>query len=256
MRCYSECPKIVLVRQSPSCFFHQIKNGDFKEEETDWTIVVQEGSGGDFFWYPPGATDMGRGLDPKLSVNYPSNAPFPYPFLTQTGPGSYVLYQRTTIPLEGKTTLHFDFVANDLSGQAPLVQDTMSSENGSNQHARVSIMPDNFLDSEWFGSTSISAEKIGHVFTQQDGMTFFLEDEAPVFTPFSLDVSSCAGQAVIIAFRSVDNLTFFNFAINNVRLENTVCTPVEPAVEPQSAKKRSLHITYGPRLPESSKYKR
>lgn len=117
-------------------------------------------------------------------------------------------------------------------------------------------MPNDFLDSEWFGSTSISAEKIGHVFTQEDGMTFVLENEAPVFTPFSLDVSSCAGQAVIIAFRCVDDEFFFNFAINNVRLENTVCAPVEPAVEPPLSKKRSFRLTYGPRLPESSGFKR
>ena len=210
----------------PRCTFKQIPNGDFKQGLAGWRIETEPVSDGSFSLFHSN-TPNPVGLQPSKDPT----PPLPYPMTIQDGPGSYALHIPITIPLQGKTTLHFDFDVN--SGAPPINAKTMSCSLEPNQQARVSILPLGFTD--WFGPTS--TELKGHVFIPSPE---FREDQAPSFSPFSWDLSEFKGQSVILAFREVDNAGFYNLAINNVCLQNTCCDsiivrPLTPVPAPSPA---------------------
>lgn len=178
-----------------------LTNGDFETGDfTGWTTVVQPNSNGDI-----SVTDSGS--SPISEFPIPGGGDGSFIAVTdQMGPGSYVLFQDITLELDMEHILRFDWFAqsDDPFSDAGTLDRNVSP----NQHFRVDLVEAGFAD--WFGPNS-SAGVLANLVAP-------VAESLPVsgFNTTTADLTPWAGSTVRLAFREVDNQSFFQAGVDNV----------------------------------------
>lgn len=172
-----------------------IANGLFEARLRGWTVADQPGGSGS--WFPQfGARAPFSGL-PQVAPQDPPQA-----LSDQLGAGSHILYQDVTLPPHGGR-LTFDLSVDNWAGYY-FTPPTLDFTHVPNQQFRADIVSP--------GVPVETAPVLRRVFVTTWGMP-------SVFTTrVSADLSAFAGQTVRLRFAEVDNQSFFNVGIDNVRI--------------------------------------
>ncbi len=186
-----------------------ISNGGFESGFSDWTRLDQLGSDGTFH-LQSGTTSPVNG-DPVPAPPGGSTATM----TDAQGPGAHVLYQLfTASSLVPPTTLDFDlFIGNRANAFfAPATLDFGTT--ALNQQARVDILrggADPF-------SVDPAADVLLNVFQTLPG-----DPLVSGYTHHSIDITTLLndnlGQPLMLRFAETDNVNFFQFGVDNVRVE-------------------------------------
>ncbi len=209
--------------------YANIVNGGFEEGLDGWAVETR---------------GMALAVEPvegPVSVNSgelipasPSNDHFV--FSSQTGPGATFLSQAFTVE-EGTNKIFFDlYVRNFASGYVTL--DSFDFTGGNNQQARVDIMR--------LGAAIDSLDPADIVATG-----FQIQPGDPLIQPwqtFEVDVTEqlapYVGEEVVFRFAQVDNMNFFNFAIDNVNVGASQIPGPQPPVI--NVERQNLPLLFGP----------
>jgi MYXO-CTERM domain-containing protein len=194
-----------------------IANGGFEGGLGAWTIVDQLGSDGTFFLQSGTTSPVNAFAVPAPPEG--ANAAMTDP---QAG-GTHVLYQDFVVPL-GTTSgsLSFSLFVNsgaDFVTPAPATLDW--STTALNQQARVDILTDT-LDPYSVDDVLLNAFQTD----PGDALT-------SGYTDFTFDISALLaahqGQTLRLRFAEADNVSFFNFGVDNVAIEALAAQVPEPA---------------------------
>jgi hypothetical protein len=179
-------------------------NGSFETGNfTDWTVVQEPGSGGDWFVYSGNST-------PFFSLV--PGPPFgQFAAITdQGGPSSQVLFQDIDVPQDLSEECSVIVYYQNLAGQFVTAPD-LSYLTVSNQQARIDIMDPSA------GDFDVGAGVLLNIFQTNPGDPASLR-----YTEIFFDLSPFAGTTVRFRAAEVDNLSNFNFAIDDVRCGDRV----------------------------------
>jgi len=196
-----------------------ITNGTFDTGTlAGWTVVNQATGSGNWYIYGPAGTTpvSGRTVQPPPGLNYGATTDQP----DVAGAGSHVMYQDFTVPVGiTSATLTFDRYINNIAYNF-ITPDTLDFTGQPNQQARVDIIS---TGGPLFDNTGVLQAIYG---TQWND---------PVVSGYTTDVTALllafSGQTLRLRFAEVDNLSGFNFAVDNIDITYTAgAAPVpEPA---------------------------
>ena len=195
-----------------------ITNGGFNTSLAGWTVVEQAGAEGSWFFTDGGLSALGN--NPLLTPNEGAG----YAHSAQTGPTSQVLFQDIVLEANAEHLLSFDWFAQDWANSFSDAG-TLDFTGVDNQHLRVDLVSPGFGD--WFGPDA-SAGVLANILAP-------VAELSPVdsWNSLAFDLSPWAGQSVRLAFRQVDNQTFFNAGVDGVSIASTPDVVDEPVtVEP------------------------
>ncbi|MBD2693341.1 hypothetical protein [Anabaena catenula] len=216
---------------NPSQALEFVNNGSFENGFTGWTVLSQTGSMGN-------VSITSGGTSPISS----STIPLPtqgtrYAVTDQNGLGSYVLYQDITLSSGSTYSLSFNYFAQTA---APLyVGSNMSLNTIQNQHARVDIMTPFSAGFDPFNSAP-NTNVLANVLAPTASPSNFTSVTGYNLTPF-------AGQTIRLAFRQVDNQTYFQFGIDNVSIQSAAA-PVPFGLNTETSLAVGLPLFLGLRL--------
>lgn len=181
---------------------------------TGWTVVNQTAGSGDWF-------NTGGGNSPVSGFGIPAPTEGKkYAVTDQFGPGSHVLFQDISLEIGFEYTLSFDWFAQaDASFANP---GTMSYFGEPNQQFRVDLVPISFTN--WFDSSSsigILANILAPVAQGNE------------WNNTTFDLTPWAGSTVRLAFREVDNQSYFQAGVDDVKIAS-LPTPT-PTKTPESS---------------------
>ena len=186
-----------------------IKNGGFEDNGgsfTSWTHVNESGGSGD--WYIQSGTSS-----PISGFQVPPPPGPTHAAMTDTfGPGSHVLYQDFTIPVDVTSgTLSFNQFIGNRAG-AFYTPASLDFNGPPNQQARVDIIK---TSANVFSVAP--SDVLLNIYQTKPG-----DPLVSGYTPQTTDLSSFlvthAGQTVRLRFAEVDNQLFFQFGIDDVSL--------------------------------------
>ncbi|MBX6311546.1 MAG: PEP-CTERM sorting domain-containing protein [Isosphaeraceae bacterium] len=197
-----------------------ISNGSFEMGFSDWTVLNQTGSAGNWFLQTGTTSPDGP---PTFTVPAPPEGSFA---AMTAGPsaGSHVLYQDFVVPVEGITAATFSFerfIGNRNSAGAFSTPNTLDFNVFPNQQARVDIItttanPFSVASGDVLLNlfqTMVGDPPVSGYTLQTNDLTSFLAGRA--------------GQTLRLRFAEVDNQSPFQFGVDSVSLQ---VTPIpEPA---------------------------
>lgn len=179
-------------------------NGSFETGNfTGWTVVQEPGGAGDWFVYTGNST-------PLFSIV--PGPPFgQFAAITdQSGPSSQVLFQDVEVP-QGQSEECSVIVYYENTAGVFVTAPDLSYLTVSNQQARIDIMDPSA------GDFDVGAGVLLNIFQTNPG------DPASLgYTEIFFDLSPFAGTTVRFRAAEVDNLSNFNFAIDDVRCGDRV----------------------------------
>lgn len=179
-------------------------NGSFETGNfTGWTVVQEPGSAGDWFVY----TGI---LTPLMSIV--PGPPFgQFAAITDQGaPSSQVLFQDIDVPQDLSEECSVIVYYENDAGTFVTAPD-LSYQSGPNQQARIDIMDPSA------GDFDVGAGVLLNIFQTNPGDPASLR-----YTEIFFDLSPFAGTTVRFRAAEVDNLSNFNFAIDDVRCGDRV----------------------------------
>jgi hypothetical protein len=192
-----------------------ITNGGFETGDfTGWTVTdLLGGSGAWFIDDTSGVTPLSG--EPTVG---PAGGSF-YAVTDQTGPGTHALSQSFLVPFSATSVIvSFDMFMNDWSDAGPLDLG-LDHTTLDNQHARVDIM-DILAGAFSTNPADIIASLIPPT---TDGL-----GNPHAYTAYSFDITSfvIGGNSYTLRFGEVDNLSFFNAGVDNIKvLANSADVP-------------------------------
>jgi PEP-CTERM motif len=192
-----------------------IVNGGFETGFAGWTVVDQPGGSGS--WFTTGGGSSPLSFHPIPSPTEGTQ----FAVTDQFGPGSHVLFQDINLEAGSQHILSFDWIAQNWAGIFAN-PGTVDKNVFPNQQFRVDLVPTGFSD--WFGPNS-SAGILANILAP-------VAENAPVtaWNNLAFDLTPWAGSTVRLAFREVDNQSYFNAGIDNVKIASSTSTSVpEPA---------------------------
>jgi hypothetical protein len=203
----------------PACA--QITNGGFEAGATGWTRLDQVGSDGTFFVHSGNTS-------PVNGFSVPSPPEGTQAMMTDAGAGgSHVLYQDIAIPLNVRSaSLAFEmFLNSGANFVTPATLDWAATNpvggQNLNQQARV-----DFLTTTADPFSVASADVLQNVFR-----TLPTDPLTTGYTTITGDITALlaanGGQTLRLRFAEVDNVSYLNFGVDNVRL--TLQTVPEPS---------------------------
>lgn len=198
-----------------------VTNGGFETGNfAGWTVVQRGASNNNWF-----VVDAPQGPVSGNATAGPASGSW-YAVTDQTGPGSQVLAQYFSVPIDARrVVVSFSLFANDWSGAGPIVGpglehngalDPDSGGIASNQHARVDLMAavaDPFDVAAGVMATAYLGVDAGQ---PPHGWQRHTLDITPYVLP---------GGAYALRFAEVDNLGYFNMGVDDVSITATVPEP-------------------------------
>ena len=193
-----------------------IVNGGFETGNlSGWTEVNQEGGWGSWYISTPGANTPISG---KATALNPSGGSY-YAVADQNGPGSHVLLQSFTVPLDATSlTLSYRMFVNDYDSgpyNNGLDYTVIPTEN-----ARVDI-----LTATAGAFSTAPVDIVENLYSGAD------EGSSPnPYTSYSFNLTSLTpGDTYQLRFAEADNQSFFNMGIDNVSIQATLLPVPEPS---------------------------
>lgn len=212
------CP-CTLCECSDSCG-QTIENGDFEQGLKGWNIIRQSGSLGLVTTVQAGAVSP-VSSKPITAHGKQGNK---VALFDGSSSGSYVLYQEIA-PKAGDSLFLSWTVSNYKSfSNRP---ESLAANTKGNQQFRIDIIkPDS---TAWFNpengnkdvlSNVLSPTRVGAVVSSLGKPPY---SDSNAWRSLRYDLDAFAGQKVILAFRSVNNLGVMNVGIDDVRIQNVAC---------------------------------
>ncbi|MGB2691679.1 MAG: IPTL-CTERM sorting domain-containing protein [Thermodesulfobacteriota bacterium] len=200
----------LLINQNAEAQPDLFENGSFETGDfTDWTVVQEPGSGGNWFVYSgnlPLLTNQAILLPPDGTFAATTD---------QTDPSSQVLFQDIEVPAQGTTECSVIVYYNNLAGEFINGPNLNTQGPGSNQQARIDIMDPNATDFD------IGAGVLENLFQTNPGDPLVLG-----YTTIKFDLTDFAGTTVRFRAAEVDNLGNFLFSIDNVTCAGEITAQV------------------------------
>ncbi len=201
----------------PASALQLISNGGFEAQLTGWTTADQLGGDGTFFVQSGTSSPLGNNTVPAPPEG--TQAAMTDSF----GPGSHALYQDFVVQGSGGTVSFSLFVGNRAldffippapnAGSLDFALTSQTGLNTLNQQARVDIMrpgADPF--------SVAAADVLVNLFQTNPG-----DPLVSGYNDLTFDVAALfaanAGQTLRLRFAETDNVNFFQFGVDNVRID-------------------------------------